>query len=34
VEVPQRLSRDEKHLLRQLQDAERDSPRRGLGVDA
>jgi molecular chaperone DnaJ len=34
VEVPQRLSRDEKHLLTQLKEAERESPRKGLGVEA
>jgi molecular chaperone DnaJ len=34
VEVPQRLSHDEKHLLKQLKEAERESPRKGLGVEA
>ncbi len=34
VEVPQRLSHSEKQLLKQLKEAERESPRRGLGVDA
>jgi molecular chaperone DnaJ len=32
VEVPQRLSRQEKELLKQLQEVEKDSPRRRLGV--
>ena len=32
VEVPRKLSRPEKELLRQLQDAEKESPRRRLGV--
>ena len=32
VDVPGKLSRDEKELLRQLQDKQRDSPRRRLGV--
>ena len=34
VQVPHRLSRDEKQLLKQLQDLERESPRKRLGVDA
>jgi molecular chaperone DnaJ len=34
VEVPQRLSRDEKHLLKQLKEMEHESPRKRLGVDA
>jgi molecular chaperone DnaJ len=34
VEVPQRLSRDEKHLLKQLKEMERESPRKRLGVEA
>jgi molecular chaperone DnaJ len=34
VEVPQRLSKQEKQLLKQLQDEEKDSPRRRLGVSA
>src|SRR6266511_4024531 len=34
VEVPQRLSHDEKHLMKQLKEAERESPRKGLGVKA
>jgi molecular chaperone DnaJ len=34
VEVPKHLSRDEKQLLKQMQDLERESPRRRLGVDA
>jgi molecular chaperone DnaJ len=34
VEVPQRLSRDEKHLLKQLKEMDRESPRKGLGVDS
>jgi molecular chaperone DnaJ len=33
VEVPKKLSRDEKQLLRQLQDIEKESPRRRLGVE-
>jgi molecular chaperone DnaJ len=32
VEVPDKLSREEKQLLKQLQDAQRDSPRKRLGV--
>jgi molecular chaperone DnaJ len=32
VEVPQRLSKQEKRLLKELQDQERESPRRRLGV--
>jgi DnaJ-class molecular chaperone len=32
VEVPQRLSKPEKQLLKQLQDEEKESPRRRLGV--
>jgi molecular chaperone DnaJ len=34
VEVPGKLSRPEKELLKQLQEAEKESPRRRLGVDA
>jgi molecular chaperone DnaJ len=33
VDVPRKLSRQQKDLLRQLQEAERESPRRPLGVD-
>jgi hypothetical protein len=32
VEVPARLSRSQKDLLRQLQDEQGDSPRKSLGV--
>ncbi len=32
VEVPQKLSKAEKELLRQLQEQEKESPRRRLGV--
>jgi molecular chaperone DnaJ len=32
VDVPGKLSRDEEELLRQLQDKQKDSPRRRLGV--
>ena len=32
VDVPGRLSKDQKALLRQLQETQRDSPRRSLGV--
>jgi molecular chaperone DnaJ len=32
VEVPARLSRSQKDLLRQLQEQQGDSPRRSLGV--
>jgi len=34
VEVPQRLSRDEKHLLKQLNEMDRESPRKRLGVES
>jgi molecular chaperone DnaJ len=34
VDVPQKLSREEKALLKQLQEARKDSPRKRLGVDA
>jgi molecular chaperone DnaJ len=34
IEVPRKLSRPEKELLKQLQEAEKESPRRRLGVDA
>ena len=34
VAVPKKLSREEKDLLRQLKDAEKESPRRRLGVEA
>jgi DnaJ-class molecular chaperone len=34
VDVPKKLSREQKDLLRQLQDAERESPRRTLGVES
>ncbi len=34
VEVPQHLSRDEKNLLKRMQEMERESPRKALGVDA
>jgi molecular chaperone DnaJ len=33
VDVPKKLSRDEKELVRQLRDARKDSPRAGLGVE-
>jgi molecular chaperone DnaJ len=33
VQVPQKLSREEKSLLRELKDVQRDSPRRHLGVE-
>ncbi|MFN2545338.1 MAG: molecular chaperone DnaJ [Actinomycetota bacterium] len=33
VQVPQRLSKEEKELLSQLKDAQKDSPRAGLGVE-
>ncbi|MEP6973363.1 MAG: molecular chaperone DnaJ [Actinomycetota bacterium] len=32
VDVPEKLSKDEKQLLKQLQDAQKDSPRKRLGV--
>lgn len=32
VDVPEKLSREEKQLLKQLQDAQKDSPRKRLGV--
>lgn len=34
VEVPAKLSREEKQLLKQLQDVQRESPRSRLGVDS
>ncbi len=34
VDVPSKLSREEKQLLQQLQEVRRDSPRKRLGVDA
>jgi molecular chaperone DnaJ len=34
VAVPKKLSREEKELLRQLRDVEKESPRRRLGVEA
>jgi molecular chaperone DnaJ len=34
VDVPKKLNREQKDLLRQLQDAERESPRRSLGVES
>jgi molecular chaperone DnaJ len=34
VAVPKKLSRDEKNLLKQLQETEHESPRKRLGVDA
>ena len=34
VEVPRKLSREERELLKQLRELEKDSPRRHLGVDA
>ncbi len=34
IEVPRKLSKPEKELLRQLQQTEKESPRRRLGVDA
>jgi molecular chaperone DnaJ len=33
VDVPQKLSREEKALLKQLKDAQRESPRKSLGVE-
>ena len=33
VEVPKKLSREEKELLSRLQDAQKESPRAGLGVE-
>ena len=33
VDVPRKLSREQKDLLRQLQETERESPRRSLGVE-
>jgi hypothetical protein len=33
VNVPKRLSREEKQLLRQLQEIEKESPRKRLGVE-
>jgi molecular chaperone DnaJ len=33
VEVPKKLSREEKQLLKQLREIEKESPRRGLGVE-
>jgi len=33
VDVPEKLSRDEKELLKQLRDNQKESPRAGLGVD-
>jgi molecular chaperone DnaJ len=33
VEVPKKLSREEKELLSRLQDVQKESPRAGLGVD-
>jgi DnaJ-class molecular chaperone len=32
VDVPGKLSREEKQLLKQLQEAQKDSPRKRLGV--
>jgi DnaJ-class molecular chaperone len=32
VEVPQKVSKPERELLKQLQDVEKESPRRRLGV--
>ena len=32
VDVPGKLSREEKQLLKQLQDAQKESPRERLGV--
>jgi molecular chaperone DnaJ len=34
IEVPRKLSREEKQLLRQLKEMEKDRPRKRLGVDA
>jgi molecular chaperone DnaJ len=34
VNVPQKLSREEKELLARLQDAQKESPRKGMGVEA
>jgi DnaJ-class molecular chaperone len=34
IEVPRKLSRPEKDLLKQLRETEKASPRRDLGVDA
>ena len=33
VEVPKKLSREEKELLSRLQEAQKESPRAGLGVE-
>jgi molecular chaperone DnaJ len=33
VEVPKKISREEKELLSRLQDVQKESPRAGLGVD-
>jgi hypothetical protein len=33
VDVPEKLSKQEKELVKQLRDAQRESPRRALGVD-
>jgi molecular chaperone DnaJ len=34
VDVPEKLSKEEKELVKQLRDAQRESPRHDLGVDA
>jgi molecular chaperone DnaJ len=34
VDVPKKLSKEERELLKQLQESQRDSPRRGLGMEA
>jgi molecular chaperone DnaJ len=34
VDVPQKLSREEKELLARLQEAQKESPRKGMGVEA
>jgi DnaJ-class molecular chaperone len=34
VDVPQKLSKEEKELLARLQQVQKESPRKGLGVEA
>jgi DnaJ-class molecular chaperone len=34
VEIPSKLSKREKELLRELQEAQKESPRKRLGVEA
>jgi hypothetical protein len=34
IEVPGKVSKQEKELLEQLREVAKDSPRRGLGVEA